>query len=260
MRIRIVAACAILTLAIAGGALLWPRGHTPAAGAVQTTTTATTTPTTLAPTTTATTQPAHAFEAADAAVAEVRLYDTPGATEPTGSLPNPTVEEVPLAFLVKAHGPPGWLEVEIPRRPNESRAWIHTEDVALRPVDNRIVVEREARQLTVYKGTTDEVLFQAPVATGAPATPTPLGNFYVDVVVKLAQPSGVYGPFQLSVAGFSDVLQSFGGGPGQIAIHGTNHPELIGRFVSNGCVRLNNDDLTVLQPLVPVGTPVQIVA
>ena len=64
----------------------------------------------------------------------------------------------------------------------------------------------------------------------------------------------------LSVAAFSDVLQSFDGGPGQIAIHGTNRPDLIGKFVSNGCIRLNNDDITALQPLVPVGTPVQIVA
>jgi lipoprotein-anchoring transpeptidase ErfK/SrfK len=56
------------------------------------------------------------------------------------------------------------------------------------------------------------------------------------------------------------VLQTFDGGPGQIAIHGTNHPELIGKFVSNGCVRLNNDDITALQSLVSTGTPVQIVA
>jgi len=127
-------------------------------------------------------------------------------------------------------------------------------------VDNRIGVEREARQLTVYRGMSDEVLFQAPVANGAPATPTPLGNFFVDIVLKVNNPKGAYGPYQVSVAGFSDVLQSFGGGPGQIAIHGTNHPELIGQFVSNGCVRLTNDDITRLIDLAPVGTPVQIVA
>jgi len=98
------------------------------------------------------------------------------------------------------------------------------------------------------------------VATGAPKTPTPLGDFFIDIVVKLTNPNGVYGPFQLSVAAFSDVLQSFDGGPAQIAIHGTNRPDLVGKFVSNGCVRLNNRDITALQPLVPVGTPVQIVA
>jgi lipoprotein-anchoring transpeptidase ErfK/SrfK len=231
---------------------IWPREGSKVSAAVTTTTTAFVAPTT--------TVPVHGFEAADAVVPEVALYDSPDATESTDSMPNPTIEHVPLAFLVKAHGPAGWLQVQVSRRPNESTAWIHAGDVAVRAVDNRIVVEREARQLTVYKGTSSDVLFQAPVAAGAPATPTPLGNFFVDVVIKVNRPSGAYGPYQLSVAGFSDVLQSFGGGPGQIAIHGTNHPELIGGFVSNGCVRMNNDDITALADLAPVGTPVEIVA
>jgi lipoprotein-anchoring transpeptidase ErfK/SrfK len=253
MRVRIGIACVVATLAIVAGVVLWPKGGTTThVEAAPTTTTA--------PTTTATTEPPHPFEAADAVVPEVNLYDAPGATAPTGSMPNPTVEKVPLAFLVKAHGPAGWLQVQIPRRPNQALAWIHAEDVATRGVDNRIVVERDARRLTVYKGLTNEVLFQAPVAAGAPATPTPLGDFFIDIVVKITNTRGVYGPFQLSVAAFSDVLQQFDGGPGQIAIHGTNRPDLIGKFVSNGCVRLSNDDITALQPLVPVGTPVQIVA
>src|SRR5581483_6757688 len=136
-----------------------------------------------------------------------------------------TTTQPPHAFLVKEHGPPGWLKVQISRRPTGSTAWIHESDVTLRPVDNRIVIQRDERILTLYKGNTDQVLFQAPVGVGTAATPTPLGDFFIDVVVQLTHPGGVYGPFQLSVAGFSDVLQSFGGGPGQIAIHGTNHPE-----------------------------------
>jgi len=275
MRLRIAIACTVATLVIVAGVVLWPRGckaasHVAVAPATTattaptttepTTTTTTTAPTTTAPTTTATTQPPHSFEAADAIVSKVNLYDGPCAAKATGSMANPTPENVPLAFLVKAHGPPGWLQVQISRRPNEATAWIHAEDVGLRGVDNRIVIERGARRLTVYKGSSDQVVFQTPVATGAPKTPTPLGNFFIDIVVKLTDTRGAYGPFQLSVAAFSDVLQSFDGGPGQIAIHGTNHPELIGKFVSNGCVRLKNADITALQPLVPVGTPVQIVA
>jgi lipoprotein-anchoring transpeptidase ErfK/SrfK len=241
----------VLTAAVLSA--VWPRDATRVSAATTPTTT------TVAPTTTVP-PPAHPFEAADAIVPEVALYDSPDSAASGDSLPNPTVEKVPLAFLVKAHGPPGWLQVQISRRPNESTAWIHAGDVSLRGVDNRIVIEREARQLTVYRSTSSDVLFQAPVATGAPATPTPLGNFFVDIVVKVNRPTGAYGPYQLSVAGFSDVLQSFGGGPGQIAIHGTNHPELIGQFVSNGCIRMNNDDVTTLADLAPVGTPVQIVA
>ena len=216
------------------------------------------TPTT-APTTTSTTVPPPPFDAADATGSEVHLYDAPGATVPTGSLPNPTVEHVPLASSQGAGSSRVGAGPD-PERPNESTARVHSDEVSLRGVDNRIVVQRDEHQITVYRGTTNQVLFQANVADGAAKTPTPLGNFYVDVVVKITQSGGAYGPYELSVAGFSDALQTFDGGPGQIAIHGTNHPELIGKFVSNGCVRLNNDDITALQSLVSTGTPVQIVA
>ena len=56
-------------------------------------------------------------------------------------------------------------------------------------LDNRIIVERETKMLTVYKGSSDEVLFTAPVAVGTSRTPTPLGDFYVDIVVKTNNPS-----------------------------------------------------------------------
>jgi lipoprotein-anchoring transpeptidase ErfK/SrfK len=249
-RTRLLSLAIALVLISAVTAAFWPHKGTTVAEAASPTTTSSTTSTTI---------PSHGFEAAHAQVAEVPLFDSPEATESTDSMSNPTWEGVPLVFLVKQHGPPGWLQVQISRRPNETLAWIHESDVFLSDAPNRIVVQREARTLTVYQGTSDTELFQAPVAVGAPRTPTPLGNFFVDIRIKLLRPTGAYGPYELSVAGFSDVLHSFGGGVGQIAIHGTNHPELIGQFVSNGCIRMNNDDVTSLAPLAPEGTPVQVV-
>jgi hypothetical protein len=41
-------------------------------------------------------------------------------------------------------------------------------------------------------------------------------------------------------------------------IHGTDHPESIGRAASHGCVRLRNADIEKLYDMVPVGTPVYI--
>jgi hypothetical protein len=38
-------------------------------------------------------------------------------------------------------------------------------------------------------------------------------------------------------------------------IHGTDHPETIGQSVSHGCVRMRNEDLERLYPMVAVGTP-----
>ena len=45
-------------------------------------------------------------------------------------------------------------------------------------------------------------------------------------------------------------------GGGQYAIHGTNRPESIGHFVSYGCIRMYNADLSDLYQRVSVGTPV----
>ena len=42
------------------------------------------------------------------------------------------------------------------------------------------------------------------------------------------------------------------------AIHGTNKPETIGQSVSHGCVRMRNEDIERLYPMVAVGTPVYI--
>jgi lipoprotein-anchoring transpeptidase ErfK/SrfK len=39
-------------------------------------------------------------------------------------------------------------------------------------------------------------------------------------------------------------------------IHGTNQPSTIGTFVSSGCIRLTNDDVSDLYSRVSVGTRV----
>ncbi len=62
------------------------------------------------------------------------------------------------------------------------------------------------------------------------------------------------------MSGFSEVLQTFGGGIGQIAIHGTNNPSSVGADVSNGCIRLRNEDIARVAELTSVGSPVSIVA
>jgi len=43
---------------------------------------------------------------------------------------------------------------------------------------------------------------------------------------------------------------------GEYAIHGTNNPRSIGGFVSYGCIRMYNQDITDLFDRVSVGTPV----
>ena len=43
---------------------------------------------------------------------------------------------------------------------------------------------------------------------------------------------------------------------GEYAIHGTNNPKSIGGFVSHGCIRMYNKDISRLYAMVSVGTPV----
>jgi lipoprotein-anchoring transpeptidase ErfK/SrfK len=192
---------------------------------------------------------------ADVKGARIGLYSAPGQAEADDSFANPTWEGLPLVFLVQQRQG-DWLEVQLNTRPNQTTAWIRAADVGLRQTTHRIVVSLASRTMTVYDGAS--AVMEAPVAIGTSATPTPRGNYYIDGAVRTPDPSGVYGPYQLSVAAFSEVLMSFGSGVGQIAMHGTNSPGLIGSAVSNGCLRMNNADVTRLANTVEVGTPVQI--
>jgi len=193
---------------------------------------------------------------ADAIVDSVGLYNAPGDAEPADSLDNPTWEGLPGVYLVQQQWG-DWLEVQIPMRPNESTAWIKKSDVTIRQTPYRIVVDIAERRLIAYEGAT--VILDTTVAVGAGSTPTPTGNYFIDGTVQVSDPSGPYGAYQMSVAAFSNVHYSFGGGIGQIALHGTNNPALLGTPASNGCVRMTNDDITLLATVAPPGTPVQIV-
>ncbi len=232
-------------------------------GSWPTSTTTTTAPSTLDPATGISVSgpigppwPDH-FTAADAIVPQVALYEAPNKPVPTArTLPNPTVEGYKLVFLVRKQQK-DWLQVQLNTRPNGATAWIKASDVALRTVPNHILIELGARKLTVFHG--EEPIFTASVAPGLASSPTPTGAFYTDIITRPTNPNGPYGLYQVSVTGFSNVYQSFGGGIGQIAIHGTNRPELIGTPASHGCVRMSNDDISALVPLARQGTPVVIV-
>jgi hypothetical protein len=193
---------------------------------------------------------------ADAAIASVDIYESPDAAEPVRSMKNPTREGVLLIFgVLEEQG--DWLRVMLPMRPNGSSGWIKAKDVRIRKVPNRIVIDRSDRKLRVLRG--NEQLFEAPVAVGTGKTPTPIAKSYVDISVPFKNTGGAYGAHMLSVAAYSEVLKNFGGGVGQIAIHGTNNRGSVGKEASNGCIRLYNEDILKLREFAPTGTPVEIV-
>ncbi|MBM3697897.1 MAG: L,D-transpeptidase [Actinobacteria bacterium] len=58
--------------------------------------------------------------------------------------------------------------------------------------------------------------------------------------------------------GVPERAAEYAGGNGRVAIHGTSKPELIGKAVSHGCIRMRNADIQRLTRLVRGGTPVQV--
>jgi lipoprotein-anchoring transpeptidase ErfK/SrfK len=146
-----------------------------------------------------------------------------------------------------------WYRVQLPMRPNGITGWVRAADVRVEPVTTRIVVELAARQVILYDEGRE--VMRARAAIGTSATPTPLGRYYVNQRLIPSDPSGPYGPAAIGISAFSPVLTGWAQG-GPIAIHGTNRPELIGQAVSNGCIRVRNEDLVRLFERARAGTPV----
>jgi lipoprotein-anchoring transpeptidase ErfK/SrfK len=150
---------------------------------------------------------------------------------------------------------PGWYEVALPTRPNGSTGWVPIDSVTVRKTDLRLFVDLEARTLRVERN--GEGVFTAEIAIGTPENPTPVNGTYVTELIRNRDPEGSYGPYAYGLAMHSNTLTEFAGGDGQVGIHGTNRPALIGQAVSHGCVRLKNADVQELVDLqLPLGVPV----
>ena len=150
-----------------------------------------------------------------------------------------------------------WLEVALPIRPNGSTGWVPADAAELRANTFTITVDLEARTLTLLDG--EALVVQTPVAIGSDENPTPPGAYFVTDLVDTGDPAGAYGPFAFGLSGHSETLSEFGGGDGQLGIHGTDDPSSIGRNVSHGCVRVPNETIAQMVDVVPLGTPVTIV-
>ncbi|MER7209018.1 L,D-transpeptidase [Streptosporangium sp. NPDC000239] len=147
-----------------------------------------------------------------------------------------------------------WLQVLLPIRPNGSKGWIKAADVTLAETAHRVEIDRGAFGFTVYDG--DRAVRTGRVATGEAGTPTPPGRYFLTELVRPVDQDGAYGAYAFGLSGFSPVLRSFAGGPGQLAIHGTNKPSAIGTRASHGCVRVSDDDITWMAKNLAIGTPV----
>lgn len=189
------------------------------------------------------------------ASSDLAVFDAPDAGDSMLELAASTDFGSPRALLVEERSG-DWLRVVLPVRPNGTTGWVRAADVELRAVEEALVIDLGARTLTFTRA--DEVVLETPIAMGAPDTPTPTGRFSVTDLLDTGSEESAYGPFALGLSGYSDTLSEFGGGDGQIGVHGTDDPDSIGRDVSHGCVRVPNDVITRLAAEIPLGTPVTI--
>ncbi len=192
---------------------------------------------------------------AQARAQTVRLYRHPGLRPYRRLGPLPYSYGTRPVFRVLARRG-AWLYVSLPVRPDHATAWLRVHSVYLRTTDYRIVIDVARHRLRLYQGR-DQVL-TAPVAVGKALTPTPRGTYFIVYGLRTGDPHGFFGPYAFGLSAYSNVLTSFAGGDGEVGLHGTNEPWLLGHSVSHGCIRIANGVITRLAHLVPLGTPVTI--
>jgi lipoprotein-anchoring transpeptidase ErfK/SrfK len=183
------------------------------------------------------------------------VHRSPQAASPLIPIGKVNALGVPTVFAVIGDDSDPWVEVLLPTRPNGAVGWVERSKVQVTTTDKFVYVNLEKHLLTVTRGTS--VLMQAPIAIGTPTNPTPTGATFVTELIDTGDPNGLYGPYAFGLALHSNTITEFGGGDGQVGIHGTNTPKLIGQPVSHGCVRLANDNVRRLVNLkLALGTPV----
>lgn len=185
------------------------------------------------------------------------VYAGPGkppvAVLPTTELGGPT-------WVPVVQRSPGWERVLLPSRPNHATGWLYTAAAQGSQLDTRrgsylVRINVPARKLSVYDG--GRPVGTWTVAVGARATPTPTGRTFL--LALLAPPHPTYSPLILPLGFHSNTLDSYGGGPGTVGLHGWPNPSVFGRAVSHGCVRVPAAALRVLSQ-VPLGSLVLIIS
>jgi lipoprotein-anchoring transpeptidase ErfK/SrfK len=148
------------------------------------------------------------------------------------------------------------LRVRLPQRPNGATGWIAADGTLAGETPWAVVVSRAHRRAAIYRHGHRVRTFS--VVVGKRSTPTPLGHFFVNERVR--QPRGsALGPWVLATSAYSNVLRQFGGGPGQIGLHGrTGLAGALGTASSHGCVRFSDRAISWLARRARAGTPITI--
>jgi lipoprotein-anchoring transpeptidase ErfK/SrfK len=150
----------------------------------------------------------------------------------------------------------GWLHVRLPSRPNNATGWIPASRTRSVRLGWRIVVDLSQRTATTYR--LGRVARHDRVVIGKPATPTPLGHYFVVDHARLTT-WWARGTTALMTSAYSDVFQVTRQDPGEIGLHSQGVlTDPLGSAASHGCVRFNARAIAWLAKRIPNGTPIDI--
>jgi hypothetical protein len=147
----------------------------------------------------------------------------------------------------------GYTKVLLPSRPNSSAGWVRTADVERRTSPYEVRVHLGSRTMELLRDGGQVGTWT--VAIGSPATPTPTGRTFVLGLIQ--DKDQQYSEYILPLGAHSDTLDSYGGGPGTVALHTWPDPAVFGQALSHGCIRVPADALDRLRE-VPLGSLVRI--
>ena len=183
----------------------------------------------------------------------VAVYHRPGARKAFVTYKSSNGYGQPRVFLI-AERRVGWEKVYLPQRPDGTTGWVRDKSVSLAYDPYAVVVSLSHHSVRVYKAGHQILATKAGVGRSVSATPS--GNYFLVMLLKQPNPNGMYGPYAFGTSAFSNTYYHFGGGPGEIGLHGTDDPQALGTNVSHGCIRVSNTVITRLARILPLGTPV----
>ena len=180
---------------------------------------------------------------------EVVVYAAPGGAPIARIAP----QQVGDTWLPAIAEQPGWVQVLLPSRPNSSTGWV-TDDALDRAVTPYLIrVHLQSFKMDLYKE--GRLLGDWTAGTGKPSAPTPAGRTFL--LGSFTDSKQNYSPVILPLGTHSPTLNSFGGGPGTVALHTWPTAAVFGTRSSDGCIRIPSAALTKLIQ-VPLGTLVLI--
>jgi len=182
-------------------------------------------------------------------VRDTVVHDAPDG-RPIARMPATQIGDTWLPVIAQQGG---WMQVLLPSRPDASTGWLPAADLESAATPYRIAVHLGSRTLDLFQDGTR--IARWTVGIGKPSAPTPTGRTFL--LGAFSDSHQKFSPVILPLGTHSPTHDTFGGGPGTVAIHTWPTSDVFGTATSDGCVRVPADALRRLTE-VPLGTLVTI--